>query len=48
MGLLYETDGGIKIYYFPPCAPELNPIGPQRKVHKKTTENRTYENVEEM
>ena len=45
---LGEMAGRIKIYYFPPHTPELNPIESQWKVHKKATGNRTYENVEEM
>ena len=45
---LDEMGGRIKIYYFPPYTPELNPIEPQWKVHKKATGNRIYESVEEM
>lgn len=48
MRFLDEMDGKIKIYYFPPYTPELNPIELQWRVHKKATGNRIYENVEEM
>ena len=48
MEFLGWMDGRIKIYYFPPYTPELNPIEPQWKVHKRATGNRIYENVEQM
>ena len=48
MDFLGEMDDRIRIHCFPPYTPELNPVEPQWKVHKKATGNRIYENVEEM
>ena len=41
-------DDKIKIYYFLPYTPELNPIEQQYTVHKMATENRIYADVKEM
>ena len=40
--------GKIKVYYFPPYTPELNPAEVQWKSFRKATGNRLYESVEDM
>ena len=38
----------IKIVYFPPYTPDLNPIEGEWKMFKKYTGNRLYQSVDEM
>lgn len=45
---LEGMEGKIKICYFPPYTPELNPSEVQWKSFRKATGNRLYEDVEEM